>query len=257
MQSTPVRPERRSVGGGLYRSVPAFQMAGLLFLVSATTSLVPAQTSTPRRTVWDGVYTEAQAARGTMAFGQSCAGCHVLAAEGKAPLAGDPFWKSFAQKTVGDLLEFVSDNMPNGAPNSLSESTYQDLVALILKSNGFPAGTTELARNTIGDVQIVRKDGSTELTANTLVRVVGCLARSGADWVVTSATSPERAERIGPGGEDTTKPLGTRTMPLKFVLTRLDALAGSRVSVSGLLIGAGGADGINVMAVSRVAQKCP
>ena len=257
MQSMSVRPRRRSPGGGLYLSAGVLRLAGLLFFASATASLVTAQTGTPRRTVWDGVYTEAQASRGTMAFGQSCAGCHVLAAEGKAPLAGDPFWKSFAQKTVGDLLEFVSANMPNGTPGSLSESTYQDLVALILKSNGFPAGTTELARNTMGDVQIVRKDGSTELTANTLVRVVGCLARSGDDWVVATATNPERVERIGPGAEDATKPLGTRSMPLKFVLTRLDALAGSRVSVSGLLIGAGGADGINVMAVNRVAQKCP
>jgi len=232
-------------------------MAGLWFLASALASIGTAQTKTPRRTIWDGVYTEAQASRAVMAFGQSCAGCHALAAEGKAPLVGDPFWKSFAQKTVGDLLDFVSSNMPNGTPGSLTESTYQDVIALILKSNGFPAGTTELTRNTIGDVQIIQKDGRTELTANTLVRVVGCLARSGADWVVTSATPPERAERVGPGGEDATRPLGSRTMVLKFVLTRLDPLAGSRVSVSGLLIGAGGADGINVMTVNRVAEKCP
>src|SRR5580692_7780529 len=218
-------------------------LAGLLFLASAT-----AQTTTPHRTVWDGVYTEAQAARGVTAFGQSCAGCHALAAEGKAPLAGDAFWKSFAQKSVGDLLEFVSTYMPNGTPGSLSEPTYNDIVAVILKSNGFPAGSSELGRNTIAGVQIVPKDGSTELPANALARVVGCLARSGADWVVTSATTPERAERGG--GEDATRPLGTRTIQLKFVLTRLDALAGSRVAVSGLLIGAGGVDGINVTAVN-------
>src|ERR1700683_1292919 len=135
------------------------QRAGLLFIVLAAASLGTAQTSTPqtstgRRTVWDGVYTEAQAARGTIAFGQSCSGCHALAAEGKAPLVGDPFWKSFAQKTVGDLFEFVSANMPNGTPGSLNESTYTDIVALMLKSNGFPAGTTELGRNTIAGVQI-------------------------------------------------------------------------------------------------------
>src|SRR5436309_3521888 len=108
MQSMFVRRMRRSMGGGLYPSAPALPMAGLLFLASATASLATAQTSAPRRTVWDGVYTEAQAARGIMSFGQSCSGCHALAAEGKAPLAGEPFWKSFAQKTGGDLLEFVS-----------------------------------------------------------------------------------------------------------------------------------------------------
>jgi mono/diheme cytochrome c family protein len=228
-----------------------------LLLAWATASLATAQTSTPRRTVWDGAYTEAQAASGTAAFGQSCAGCHALAAEGKAPLAGDPFWKSFAQKTVGDLLEFVSTYMPNGTPGSLSEPTYNDIVALILKSNGFPAGTTELGRNTVADVQIIPKDGSADLPANALARVVGCLARSGADWVVTSATTPERGERVAAGMEDATRPLGSRTMQLKFVVTRLDALAGSRVAVSGLLIGAGGMDGINVTAVNRVAPKCP
>jgi mono/diheme cytochrome c family protein len=237
---------------GVYLSVSAIPLAGLLFLASAS-----AQTSTPRRTVWDGAYTEAQAARGLVAFSSNCAGCHALAAEGKAPLAGDPFWKSFAQKTVGDLLEFVSTYMPNGTPGSLSEPAYNDIVALILKSNGFPAGIAELGRNTIAGVQIVPKDGSEELPANALARVVGCLARSGTDWVVTSATTPERAERVAAqGSDDATRPLGSRTMQLKFILTRLDALVGSRVVVSGLLIGAGGADGINVTAVNRVAPKC-
>ncbi len=250
MESMSVRRERRSGCSGL---------AGLLLLASAMAGLVNAQTGTPGRTVWDGVYTEAQAARGMMAFGQSCSGCHALAPQGKAPLVGDAFWKSFAQKSVGDLLEFVSTYMPNGNPGSLTEPTYRDIVALMLKSNGFPAGTTELGGNTTASVQIVRKDGSSELPANALVRVVGCLARakSGADWVVTSATSPERAERAAAGEEDAKRPLGSRTMALKFVITRLDALAGSRVAVSGLLIGEGGVDGINVTAVNRVAPKCP
>ena len=186
---------RMSVPPGRWCAV-VLRLAGLLFLASATASLVTAQTSTPRRTVWDGAYTEAQAARGMTAFGQSCAGCHALAAEGKAPLVGEPFWKSFAQKTVGDLLEYVSANMPNGTPGSLSESTYRDIVALMLKSNGFPAGTTELGRNTIADVQIVPKDGSTELPADALARVVGCLAQ----------------ERSGLGGHECDNPRagGTR-----------------------------------------------
>ena len=249
MQSVSVRSERRSGS--------VLPLAGLLFFASFTASLVTAQTTLPRRTVWDAVYTEAQAARGLAAFGQSCSGCHALAAGGRAPLVGDLFGKSFAQKNVTDLLDYVSVNMPNGTPGSLSQSTYADIVALMLKSNGFPAGDTELGRNTISGVQIVPKDGSTELPADAYARVVGCLARSGEDWVVTKATTPERAERVAPSGEDATRPLGDRTMPLKFVVTHLDSLAGSRVAVSGLLIGADGADGINVTAVNRVAPKCP
>jgi S-disulfanyl-L-cysteine oxidoreductase SoxD len=247
MQSVSVRP-----------STSGLSLPGLFFLASAMASLVAAQTSTPRRTAWDGVYTEAQAARGSVAFGQSCAGCHALAPEGKAPLVGNAFWKSYAQKTVGDLIEFVSTNMPNGTPGSLTEPTYRDIVALMLKSNGFPAGPSELGGDTTASVQIVPKDGRTELPADALVRVVGCLARRGADWVVTSATAPERPERTArAGNEDDTRPLGNRTLALKFVLTRLDALVGSRVAVSGLLIGDGGVEGINVTAVNRVAQKCP
>jgi hypothetical protein len=103
----------------------------------------------------------------------------------------------------------------------------------------------------------VQKDGRTELPSDALARVVGCLARSGADWVVMKATTPERAENVAPGGADATKPLGNHTMTLKFVVTRLDPLSGSRVAVTGLLIGAGGVDGINVTTVTRVAEKCP
>src|SRR5262249_55220438 len=99
--------------------------------------------------------------------------------------------------------------------------------------------------------------GPGELPANTLVRVVGCLARSGNDWVLTSSTAPQRVERAGIGPEDATRPLGTGTMPLKFVLSRLDSFTGQRMSVSGLLIGAGGSDGINVTTVNRVAETCP
>jgi hypothetical protein len=215
--------------------------------------LAAAQTSAPRRTVWEGVYTEAQADRGMTAFGGSCAGCHALTAEGRSPLVGEVFWKSFAQRNVDELFTYVSTNMPNGAPGSLSESTYADIVAGMLKANGLPAGTMELGRANIAGVQIIQKDGGTALPANALVRVVGCLARSGPDWVVTRATTPERAERTA----DVMRPLGSRTMALKFVLTKLDAFAGARIVVTGLLIGADGVDGINVTTVNRVAPQCP
>jgi mono/diheme cytochrome c family protein len=232
-------------------------MSRRFLLAFATVGFATAQTAPKQQTVWDGVYTDAQATRGEMAFSRSCANCHALATEGKIPLVGDLFWKSFSQKTVGELLEYVSNNMPNGAPRSLSGDAYQDIVAAMLKSNGFPAGATEVASNMVADAQIIPKDGSTKLPANALVRIVGCLAKSGTDWVVSSATSPERAERARPVGEDATHALGNRTIRLKFVLTKLDPLVGSRVAIEGLLIGADGEDGINVTNVTRVAPKCP
>jgi len=231
------------------RNAAILRFNGLLFLVLAAATLAPAQT------VWDGIYTDAQATRGLTAFSLNCSRCHTLAAEGKSPLVGAPFWKSFAQKTVGDMVGYISANMPNGAPGSLSEATYRDIVAALLKSNDFPAGKTELAGNNMGGLKIVPKDGSRELPADALVRVFGCLTRIGPDWAVTRATTPERAESRGQ--DDATRPLGTGIMALKFVVTRLDPLAGSRVAVTGLQIGAGGVDGLNVTTVTRVADKCP
>src|SRR5581483_6382971 len=99
------------------------QSVPVCVVVLASAGLLIAQTSVQRRTVWDGVYTEAQAARGMEAFGPSCGGCHALAPTGRAPLVGDAFWKSFAQKSVVDLLDSTTKNMPNGSPNSLSAPT--------------------------------------------------------------------------------------------------------------------------------------
>jgi len=74
---------------------------------------------------------------------------------------------------------------------------------------------------------------------------------------MTNVTNPERTEKTGAGAEDATRPLGNRSMTLKFVLTRLDSFVGQRVSVTGLLIGAGGANGLNVSTVNKVGDACP
>jgi S-disulfanyl-L-cysteine oxidoreductase SoxD len=236
---------------------PAYLLlaASALVLTCAGSTLTAGQAA--GRTAWDGVYTEAQAARATAIFSDKCAECHVLAATGDGPLAGERFWEGYSQRSVGDLLTFVSVNMPNGNGGSLSASSYNDLVALILKANGFPAGSTELGPEAVANVRIVPRSGSTELPANTLARVVGCLTRSGSDWVLTNATAPVRIEKPGAVPEDAARPLGTGSMTLKFVLTRLDSFVGQRMSATGILLGTGGADGLNVSTVNRVAQACP
>jgi mono/diheme cytochrome c family protein len=232
---------------------------GALFVGTVSTVVIAAQGAKPTGpTVWDGVYTDAQADRATGIFSQSCERCHTLTSEGTRPLSGDKFWEGYTQKTVGDLLNFVKTNMPNGQGGSLPGPTYNDLVALILKSNGFPAGKTEVTPETVANVQIIPKDGPGELPNNTLVRVVGCLApKSGSDWTLTSATTPQRIDKTGPVPEDATRPLGDRTVTLKFVLNRLDTFVGQRMAVTGILIGAGGVNGINVATVNRVAEACP
>jgi S-disulfanyl-L-cysteine oxidoreductase SoxD len=233
-------------------------LTSALFLAALGNAIVSAQAKPTGRTVWDGVYTDAQADRASATFSSTCARCHTLGADGNRPLSGDKFWEGFTQKSVADLLTFVSTNMPNGQGGTLPAAAYNDLVALILKSNGFPAGTTELAPEAVTGVQIIPKDGAGELPANTLVRIVGCLApKSGSDWTLISATDPERVEKTGVGGEDATRALGTRTTPLKFVLSRLDQHVGKRMSVTGLLLGKGGVDGLNVSTISRVGESCP
>ena len=223
------------------------------------TTLTSAQ-SKPR-TVWDGVYTDAQAERARTTYDGICTNCHTLAAGGGntrgGALSGDKFWTAFTQKSVGDLLTFVKTNMPNGNGGSLSASTYNDLVALVLKSNGFPTGPAEVTPAAVADVQIIPKDGPGELPSNVLARVVGCLTKDGSDWVLTRATAPERVDKVGVGPADATRALGTGSITLKFVLTKLDPFVGQRMSASGMLIGAGGADGINVTSVNRVAETCP
>jgi mono/diheme cytochrome c family protein len=226
----------------------------LFCLASVGSALLTAQA----KTVWDGAYTDAQAQRATSVFGSSCSNCHTLGADGNRPLSGEKFWAGWTQKTVGDLLAYVSKNMPNGAAaGSLPAATYNDLVALVLKSNGFPAGTTEVSPEAVASIQIVPKDGSTELPSGTLVRIVGCLTKGASDWVLTNATAPQRIDKAAVSADDATRPLGDASVALKFVLTRLDAFVGQRVSASGLLMGPGGKDGLNVTTVNRVAETCP
>src|SRR6185503_17443244 len=170
------------------RSTLALTAASALFCASLGAALLTAQTPGPG-TVWDGAFTDAQATRAMSAFAAICAECHILGGSGDGQLVGTPFWEGYSQKTVGDLLTFVRTNMPSGAEGSLSPSTYADLVALILKSNGLPAGTMELGPSTTGHLKIVPKDGSDALPANSLARVVGCLTKSGSGWVLTNTTA--------------------------------------------------------------------
>jgi mono/diheme cytochrome c family protein len=235
-------------------------------LVFAACASINAQQAAPKgRTVWDGAYTDEQAERARPTFDSRCANCHTLgsdrgtgAAGNAGGLSSDKFWTLFTQRTVLDLVNFVKKNMPNGAAaGSLPPATYNDLVALILKSNGFPAGQVEVAPETVADIQIIPKDGPGELPGGVVAKVVGCMTRGdGGDWVVARATAPERIDKAGAGPTDATRPLGTRSFTLRFSLSKLDRFADQRVVASGLLIGVGGAGGINVSDVTRVAQTC-
>jgi len=110
----------------------------------------------PKRTVWDGVYTEAQAERGRSAYAQACASCHAddLRGKGTAPsLVEESFAFLWADMSVGDLVERTRMLMPSDRPGSLSSATYADIIAFVMSKNGFPAGGAELAT----DVDILKQ----------------------------------------------------------------------------------------------------
>jgi len=103
----------------------------------------------PTASVWDGIYTDAQAARGADGFTARCASCHgaALTGTGEAPaLQGAQFVSDFNGETVGDLFDRIRTSMPLDNPNSLTRDQYADILAFILKANGFPAGAKELDR---------------------------------------------------------------------------------------------------------------
>lgn len=211
------------------------------------------------KTIWDGVFTQQQAARGAASFASNCARCHAADTNGGEEgrnLAGKAFWDSFRESTVDHLLDYVSRNMPNGAGGTLNADTYVDLVAFILSRNDLPSGPTELTKESAAGVQIIARSGPGELPNGTLVRVVGCLGgKEGNAWILNRATAPERPDPAV-DANDSARPLGTRSYQLKFLLTPLDRYVGHRLRVRGLLIGEGGRDGINVSMTESVAESC-
>jgi sugar lactone lactonase YvrE/mono/diheme cytochrome c family protein len=101
------------------------------------------------KSVWDGVYTDAQAERGLAAYAQHCNTCHGgdLAGTGEAkPLAGPEFLSSWNGLSMAELFDRTRTSMPMQAPASLDRATYADILAYVLKFNGFPAGQAELAQ---------------------------------------------------------------------------------------------------------------
>jgi len=103
--------------------------------------------SAATRTIWDGVFSEAQAARGKETYTKQCASCHKadLLGESAAPaLAGPEFSQRWIGSTIDDLLTTIRRSMPQNAPDSLGTAAYADLVSYLLSVGGSPAGTLEL-----------------------------------------------------------------------------------------------------------------
>ncbi|HEX4371301.1 MAG TPA: c-type cytochrome [Rhizomicrobium sp.] len=107
--------------------------------------IVLAQSST--KSIWDGAYTTAQAARGKTAYANNCSRCHGSSLEGNdeiPALTGAHLMVDFDGQTAGDLVHRIQSTMPMDNPGTLNMATVTDIATFILQSNGLPAGNTEL-----------------------------------------------------------------------------------------------------------------
>ena len=111
---------------------------------------VKAAPQTPRKTVWDGVYTADQAARGQALYKAHCGYCHRDDLIGGGSEAGAPALKGpiftirWRDQPIADMFVTIGTTMPQNKPDSLTPQVVIDIVSFLLKSNNMPPGSAEL-----------------------------------------------------------------------------------------------------------------
>jgi len=98
------------------------------------------------RTVRDGVYTDAQAARGAAIYKEKCASCHAATLGGSLapPLAGDAFAANWGGP-LSAIVDKIQATMPANAMGTVTRAQASDVVAFMLQTSKFPAGRAELS----------------------------------------------------------------------------------------------------------------
>ena len=129
-------------------AIITFALAGAFLL---------AQQAEPR-SVWDGVYSRAQADRGRARYESACAECHGDDLEGDVvehpELAGGNFRDKWNGLSVAELFERIRRDMPPNKAGSVGRPAAADLVAFILSANQFPEGAAELTADSKALAQI-------------------------------------------------------------------------------------------------------
>ncbi len=85
------------------------------------------------------LYSARQASRGQATYQRNCVNCHTAAA-----YSGAAFRRVWAGKSPFDLWEQIRTSMPQDNPGRLKPGEYADIVAYLLRLNGYPAGEVEL-----------------------------------------------------------------------------------------------------------------
>ncbi len=112
--------------------------------------------------VWDSVYSAAQAGRGEATFRKTCATCHGDSLQGiddAAPLTGKEFHKSWDGNSLSAIFTKINNDMPSDNPGTLTKPQVAEVVAFILQYNGYPAGANDLAASadSIGGIKFLPK----------------------------------------------------------------------------------------------------
>jgi S-disulfanyl-L-cysteine oxidoreductase SoxD len=221
-----------------------------------------------KKDVWTGVYTDAQAERGKATFLTGrCGGCHQLDLTGdRGPaLKGETFLSHWENGSVNNLFKKISETMPPNGPNETPDEAKIDIVAYLLKSNGYPAGAKELKLEpeALEGIEISRKGGTVGAPNFALVQVVGCLAQgTNNGWVLTNTTEPvvTRQEEPTPTAikDAQAKPLGSQTFQLISVTPfKPDSHKGQRVEARGLIYRDPNDARLNLTSLQTVAPSCP
>lgn len=244
---------------GSLRVMPPIRFVVCLVLVAG---VVTARAQEPAkvdgRTVWDGVFSAEQAARGQAQYEKSCRSCHR-----EGPRKDEAFMRDWQGTGLDGLFEQIKKTMPASAPGSLSDATYFDIVAYVLQVNTFPSGPAELTAEAIKGIRVEGKDGPGPVPNFALVQVIGCLAPGPqSDWTLGNASEPLRTKDPTPSaGEELTtsraSALGSLTFQLLNVYPRPDAYKGNKVEAKGFLIRDPNGDRLNVTSVQSLAPACP
>ena len=222
----------------------------------------------PAMRIWTGVYTEAQAERGKVDF-DACTDCHRgdLAGRTGPALAGPKFMDKWELLSLAALFRTIKTNMPRNTPGTLSDSTVLDLMAFILKSNGFPAGTTPAAalpadEEMLDAILVVPQGGPTKIPNFAMVQVAGCLARTGEKtWGLASATEPVSTKDVPAVDADLQSTRarlpGTQTFRLLGAgAFAPDKHAGERVFIKGIINRVRSESLLNVTAMEPLGGAC-
>lgn len=232
-------------------------------LAAAGLSAGVAQTPASVRSVWDGVYTAAQADRGKVAYDATCASCHHedLSGASARPLVGDRFWQDWGEDTLFSLYATTKATMPRDGAGALSDETYLDITAYILKANGYPAGSSDLTSRNITGVRVIRREGPGPVPDFALVSVVGCLTPTpGGAWSLTNSTTPTRNRNPDQSkGDDLQRvramPLGSHTFDLMDVYAAGKGHEGHKMEVKGFLL-RGRVDRVNITSMQMLSAEC-